>query len=356
MRVTMLQKKPGVWRLRVETSEGGKRRFSYEMVRGPQSAAEARKQQLERGASITRPDHSETFQAYFLRWIDDRHAYREITKSSVITYRNLLSLAFDLIGHKPIASLTKQDIEGTYRALVRRYPAQRVSNLAAQVRKGMRQAMEAGLIPTDPTVGVKAPKARADVKDNTLSPEQIATLLDACKTWGDTGEIVRFAFATGCRRGEICGLQWQDIDLAKGVVNIRRNVVAVEGELQIAKPKTRSSTRTITLPEAMRDELAARKGDARGTDWVWPNDFGGSFNPSTLTVRIIRKMKRIGLGDFTMHDLRHAHATLLIQQRFPLKAVSQRLGHSDVKITLQVYSHVMPGDDAALASAIDRLF
>jgi integrase len=74
-----------------------------------------------------------------------------------------------------------------------------------------------------------------------------------------------------------------------------------------------------------------------------------------LSAQIARRFTDAGLGDFSLHDLRHAHATYLLQQKMPLKAVSQRLGHADIRVTLGIYTHVMPGDDESLASAINGI-
>jgi len=102
-------------------------------------------------------------------------------------------------------------------------------------------------------------------------------------------------------------------------------------------------------------ELRARKGTAAPAGWVFGDQDGKCRRPEWVTKAADRRFPTIGLGEFTFHDLRHAHATYLLQQRLPLKAISQRLGHSDVRITLGTYAHVMPGDDESLACAINTV-
>jgi integrase len=100
--------------------------------------------------------------------------------------------------------------------------------------------------------------------------------------------------------------------------------------------------------------LRNHKGTAKPTDFVFPTKQGRHRNPSELSVEIRKLFDRIGLS-FSLHDLRHAHATFLLQTTTQIKAVSERLGHANIQITLGIYNHVMPGDDARLAGAMDAL-
>lgn len=356
MGVTLLEKEPGVWRLRSESKdEFGQRRFKYETVRGDRATAEDRKRQLLAGASMKSEIVDETFQQYHIRWIDDRMAYGFISAASAHVYHRKMIPVYGLIGDKKITALTSAMIDATYRRLVRDIGPIRTHDLSINLRKSLQDAVRAGLIDRDPAGPVPVPQGKRDPKSTTLTQAQIATLLERSKEWGVVGMICRFALATGCRRGEICALQWQDVDLLNSTVQIRRNAAMVGSEATVSKPKTKSSNRVIKLPLAMRDELAKIKHGVEPADWVFPNPEGNMRNPVRLSLSVSRKFARIGLGDFSLHDLRHAHATFLLQQKLPLKAVSSRLGHADVRITLGIYTHVMPGDDDVLANAINDI-
>lgn len=248
---------------------------------------------------------------------------------------------------------TRADFDNAYRVLISRVNAAHVRYIAKIVRIIFKSAFENGVISFNPAILAKAPSAKWQEKKITLSKDQMESLVEHSREWNIEGSAVRFALATGCRCGEICGVQWQDVNFAKGTVSIRRSVREIGNIRRVGAPKTKTSIRTIALPAAMLEELKARAGNPN--DWVFPSNHGSMLSPSALSHNTSRKFKNIGLTEFSMHDLRHAHATFLLQQRLPLKAVSQRLGHSNANITLTVYAHVMPGDDEVLAGTINHI-
>lgn len=354
MHITLLERKPGVWRLRAEIKdEFGRRAHKYETVHGTRADAEARIGAMRE--KLLTNTKCETVGQYIDQWLKDRLAFGQISTSSFSSYSYLFAHATKLVGHKMLAEFEVKDVQNLYREFARQLGANRTRDLAVQLRKAMREALASGLITKDPTVAPGLPKGTRATKETTLTQDEIARLVEKSREWKDFGAVIRFALATGCRRGEICGLQWRDVDLAKGTVQIMRNVTQVRNKIAIAPTKTRSGTRLVTLPISALTELRNRKGDAAPTDWVFGDEFGNVRRPEWITKTADRKFPTVGLAAFTFHDLRHAHATFLLQQKLPLKAISQRLGHSDIRVTLGVYSHVMPGDDESLASAINSV-
>lgn len=292
------------------------------------------------------------FATYFRTWTDDRCAYGHICESSAEKYTRLVAPAMELLGKKHIARITPDDIDGAYRKLVRTVGPARVRSLSIQLHKSLKDAAARKLIAADPSASVEAPRAKRTTKTTTLSREEMLRCLEQSKDWGETGRVVRFIVSSGCRRGEALGIQWQDIDLVHGRVEIKRQIAMVRGIPRVSPVKTDKANRTITLPASLVEELRGRQG-GQG-DWLFPNQYGRNRNPNDLSREIRVLFDEIGLG-FSLHDLRHAHATFLLQQKQSLKAVSERLGHANVQITLGIYTHVMPGDDAQLAGAIDAL-
>jgi integrase len=292
------------------------------------------------------------FATYFRNWTDDRCAYGHICQSSVDKYRRLVAPAMELLGRKQLTQITFEDLDGTYRKLVRTVGPARVRSLSIQLHKSLKDAAARKLIPADPSASVEAPRAKRVAKTTTLSKDEIKRVLEASKEWGEIGFICRYIVATGCRRGEALGLQWQDVDLVHGRVEIKRQVAMVGAVPRVGPVKTEKGNRTITLPASLVEELRPRVG--KPTDWVFPNQYGRNRNPNDVSRETSDKFRSLEL-DFSLHDLRHAHATFLLQQALPIKAVSERLGHANVQITLGIYTHVMPGDDAKLAGAIDAL-
>lgn len=292
------------------------------------------------------------YATYFKTWNSDRCAYGHITQSSADAYTRLVAPALEIIGRKSLKALTYDDVDSCYRKLVRTHGPTRVRNLSIQICKSLHDATQRRMIAANPAASVEAPKAKRKVKTTTLSEAQLSDLLRASQAWGATGRICRAIVYTGMRRGEACGVQWQDVDLRAGTVTIRRQVAMVGAIPHVSPVKTEKAARTITLPAALLEELRPLQGAP--TAWVFPNQYGRNRNPDQLSKDVRELFDGIDL-DFSLHDLRHAHATYLLQQKQPIKAVSERLGHSNVQITLGIYTHVMPGDDAKLACAMDAL-
>lgn len=350
MNVTLLERQPGVFRLRIETKDAnGKRHHKYETVRG-QVQALARARQLRARPADAPTTQPETVGRFVQVWLAERETYGEIRRTTAATYRHTLQPVIDLVGNRRLLDFSADDLTDVFRTLAQQIGAQRTAAIATLLRKAFRDAHIRGLVAVDPGVDARAPVIRKKTKSTTLTAAQMTALAEQSHDWGDTGAIIRLALGTGLRRAEICGLQWQDIDLDAGVLFVRRIITTTVGERHVTEPKTMKSLRSVKLPQALVTELLARKADARPTDWVFTDRYGDCCNPSVVSMAVKAK-----LGRFTLHDLRHAHATYLLQQRLPLKAVSERLGHADVRVTLSVYAHVLPGDDDVLAGAINAV-
>jgi integrase len=169
------------------------------------------------------------------------------------------------------------------------------------------------------------------------------------------------------RRGEILGLRWSDIDEGLTVAQVRRTLQTTRQGLVYEEPKTRRSKRPVALPSFLRPYLlrqqeaqARRRADLKGAwheeDLVIEAGDGSPFSPMALSAAWPRLLARAGLPHVRFHDLRHAHATLMLLQGVHPKVVSERLGHASIGITLDTYSHVLPGMQGEAASAIDKLF
>lgn len=169
---------------------------------------------------------------------------------------------------------------------------------------------------------------------------------------------------TGMRRGEVVGLRWADLDLDARRLSVTQAVVVAGPELVVSEPKTTNSRRTIALDPATAAALAEHREAqdaerrAAGPGWcesglvfTWPD--GRVIHPDRLNVWFARHRRLAGLPKLRVHDLRHSHATAALAAGVPAKVVSERLGHSNVAITLNVYSHVLPSlqDEAAVRVA-----
>jgi integrase len=175
------------------------------------------------------------------------------------------------------------------------------------------------------------------------------------------------AIATGMRRGEICGLRWSDLSADWTVLHVRRTLEPTTEGPQFFEPKTRRSRRAVVLPEFLQPYLERQREDQStrkeklGRAWregglVIDAGDGGPLHPCTLTSRWRLFLKREGLPAVRFHDLRHAHATLMLSKGVHPKVVSERLGHASIGITLDLYSSVLPSLQSEAAQAIEEVF
>ena len=253
-----------------------------------------------------------------------------------------------------------------YRVLLKK-PGTRTTNKALSLAVSIfRYAIRNRWIDFNPAEHVeklKAPVSNdADVLDgNVLTPKEIASLIEAAEPGrrDEEGKLVRnnyrslitFAVLTGMRSGEICGLQWDDIDWNSKQVHVRR----AWKEGRYYAPKTQASIRRVELPERLVRELrewkmACPKGE---DDLVFPNLNGNPMSSTNLLRRgFYPALRRAGLRKIRFHDLRHTFASLLIASGEDIVRVSRLLGHASPTVTLNVYSHMLPKEHYGSA---DRL-
>jgi integrase len=174
------------------------------------------------------------------------------------------------------------------------------------------------------------------------------------------------AVHTGMRQGELLALKWTDVDLKSGRVSVRRTITKSGGRLLLGEPKTAKCRRTITFTvgilNALRahrkrqlEEMMQRAGLWQDHGLVFASEAGTLINPTNLRRRHFASLlKRAGLpADTRFHDLRHTCATLLLGKGVHPKFVQELLGHANIGITLDTYSHVIPGMGDATARAME---
>ena len=228
-----------------------------------------------------------------------------------------------------------------------------VNKLHVVLHKALSQAVKWSILPHNVAEAVEAPRPTPN-EIQVLSPEETRRLLEAAS--GDKLEALYvLAVTTGMRQGELLALKWQDVDLENGVISIRRTLTKSGGRLLLSEPKTKKSRRTIQLTEAAlgalrkhldcQIEVVQRLGDLyRDQGLVFASEVGTLVNPTNLRERSFASLlKRAGLSRIRFHDLRHTCATLLLSRNVHPKYVQELLGHANIAITLDTYSHVVPG-------------
>jgi integrase len=216
-----------------------------------------------------------------------------------------------------------------------------------------------------PADAVQPPKA-ARPELTMLPAADVACLLTLADET-PIGPLARIAVLTGMRRGELLGLRWRDVDMAAGVAHVQQTAQRIDGAGWVFRQlKTRLSRRAVALsPETVRMLGAHRKAqlEARllaGSAWhdldlVFTSALGTPLEPGTIRRTWRRVLAVTDVGHVRWHDLRHAHATLMLAAGIHPKVVSERLGHASVGITLDTYSHVLPGLQAQAAAQLDAM-
>ena len=235
-----------------------------------------------------------------------------------------------------------------------------VRNVHAVVSKALADALDAGVVQRNAACAVKLPQVPKRAP-RAWSAEQLGSFLEEIEA-DRLAALWRFLALTGCRRGEALGLRWADVDLKAGTATLTNQRPIAGGSIVQGAPKTASGARTVALDPVTVDtlrELRAVQNSERllfGADWakgdlVFTHPDGKGLWPQTVTRQFKEIAARLGLPLIGVHGLRHTAATWMISQGVSPKLVAERLGHSNVSITLGLYTHVMPAHDRAAAEA-----
>jgi integrase len=244
--------------------------------------------------------------------------------------------------------------------------AQTIHIVHAVLHRSLAQALRWGLVTRNPADAVDKPKlVREEMR--VLTPEQVRVLLEAAQ--GDRlGALYYLAVTTGLREGELLGLRWSDLDWKTGKLQIQRQVQHLTGRGKVfTEPKSASGRRSIILGpialERLRDHLEDQEARRilAGARWqeyglIFTSTIGTPIESRVLVDLFKKLLDKAGLPKIRFHDLRHTAATLMLQQGVHPKVVQERLGHSNIGLTLNTYSHVLPGMQQDAAEKLDALF
>lgn len=265
------------------------------------------------------------------------------------------------LGHTRILAIRPLHIEAFYAELERGGISGRTrENVHLVLSRVLEQAVRWQMLATNPARAVTPPQ-REDVEMTVWTREQAQAFLRVALA-DRLGALYVCAIATGLRQGELFGWQWKDLDLDNARGQVQRTLVEVRGKLSLGPPKTRAGARAVDLPAVAVRALAAHREAMRleghevtGEAHVFVDTEGGLLRKSNVRRRNYAPLlAKAELPVITFQDLRHTCATLLLSMNTHPKVVSERLGHTDVKVTLDVYSHVLPGLQAEASALLDR--
>lgn len=242
-----------------------------------------------------------------------------------------------------------------------------VRNIHTIIGAAMTTAVKWELIARNPADAAEPPSARR-AKGSAMKTWE-ATMLRrflAAEEGDRYHPIWVFLATTGCRRGEALGLRWGDVDLDARTATIRQTITAIKGRVHRSpttktdKPRViRLDPTTVRVLRAWKARQASEKlalgDDYAGEDLVFSLADGRPHNPNTLSWMFDQRVKRHRAPRIRLHDLRHTWATLALADGIHPRIVQERLGHSSVSVTLDIYSHVTPGLESDAADRIARL-
>ncbi len=295
---------------------------------------------------------------YLDQWITN-HA-TSVSRSTIVSYQSVIKYQLAMLSDNMLEDLNPFIIQSFYTILLEKNYSPTSVNYAHRILKmALTQAVKWKLIPYNPTDAVETPRI-AHIEIETLSIDEIDRLK---KYLLDNNPDYYIPFmigvTTGMRRGEIAALEWSDINFENGRISVSRAMKKIDKEIEISAPKNKSSYRSIGMTNSLMNILKKWKmtqmenkirygqyycenlisGKKRDLICTWEN---GKFIPlGYYAVGLKKALIKLRINKHVrFHDLRHTHATLLLEQNVEAKIVQERLGHSNISTTMDIYSHV----------------
>lgn len=302
------------------------------------------------------------------KWLDEYMIFT-IRESTLDSYRAMVkNQVKPFIGGKQIASLTTADMQKFYNKIkkegrVREHPIHGKTLADSMVRgvhmmlhEALDVAVRERLLVKNPTNGTTVPKCNYPEKQ-ILGDDQLETFLKAIKGHEYWCDFFYVEVMTGLRRGEICGLKWQDINFEENKLQVKRSVsVKKGGGVSIGETKTETGVRSILMPPSVADVLQNRKQTAI-TEWVFPNFMHPEqpISPATAYRKLKIILKHAGLPLIRFHDLRHTFATHATHGGVDPKTLAGILGHTNASFTLDTYTHVTSDMQKAASNIVGNI-
>ncbi len=302
-------------------------------------------------------------------WLDcwyQNHAKPGLRPTTCQSYENWLYYhLIPGVGHIPLNKLTQSDLQQFFTDMKKNgrqthvetkgtaMSDRSVRSCYAVCRMALDQAVQENLIRKNPAEGCKLPPLKGR-EMQVLTKEEMQRFLIQAKEEG-MYELFLLELTTGLRRGELLGLQWDDLDMESGTLKIDRQVYPVKGKLIINEPKTKAAVRTIILPPPMLEVLKEYKEQVF-SPWVFPSRIKPEqpVDPGYVRKRLQVILERAGCKQIRFHDLRHTFATMALEHGMDVKTLSAIIGHVSSGTTLNIYAHITDDMRRSAATKIDR--
>src|SRR5215204_5114261 len=361
---TIYRRKDGKWTTQytVYTGEGRKRKTLYGKTRS-EVAAKLAKAISDREGGLVFDAGTLKLGDYLDRWLANS-VKGTVRQRTWERYEQIARVHIKpALGRLKLKSLTPAHVRSLYREKLDAGLAPRtVQYVHTTLHKALKDAVSDGLVPRNVTEGIRAPRPKKK-EVNALSPDQAHAFLSAAR--GDRFEALYVvAVHCGLRKGELLGLRWDDVDLEAGTLAVRRTLSETR-DGPIFEPPKNGKGRNVPLTGAavgaLREHLARQMREI-GDEYedkglVFASQTGNTMSASNVVNRHFKPLlKRAKLPRIRPHDLRYTCATLLLIKGVHPKYVQELLGHANISITLDTYSHVIPGMGNQTVAAMEEIF
>ncbi|MGA5599873.1 tyrosine-type recombinase/integrase [Streptomyces griseoincarnatus] len=301
-----------------------------------------------------------TFRTYAEQW---RQAKPHRPSTAAGVEKALRVHAYPAIGDRPLARIRRSDVQALVTGLskpredFKPLSPSTIRTVYNSIRAVFAAAVEDRLIATSPCAGVGLPEVpRRRVQP--LTVDQVRALADEMPD--RYRALILTGAGTGLRPGELLGMEVRHVDFFKRQLRVEQQVQQTKGgEVRVCPPKTKESHRVVPLPDTVVHALVAhlQAFPAEPDDFLFRGPDGGPVVYTRFMDGAFRPArKRLGLAASGLHALRHTYASLLIAAGESVKVVSERLGHANAAMTLNVYSHLFPDSEDRTRKAIDGAF
>lgn len=295
-----------------------------------------------------------TYLTIWLNEVKENKSYHTYLNYSNYVNKHILPY----LGNKLLSEVSPKDIEELYvilgKTIVKRNSNsnQTIYSIHSCLKKAFNDARREMLIVVNPLSFVRTPKV-TKYEGKALSIEECKILLtELNKNQGSDYYLpTLLALFLGLRRGEIIGLKYEDINFNDNTLTIKRTFTGSGNTISFNLPKTNNSLRVITVSNYLMSKLKDKKeihelerkflgNDFNKEGFIFINDEGRVIKPQTWDNYFKRKLDKCNLRRIRLHDLRHTNASLMLKQGINMKLASTRLGHSNISITMDLYSHI----------------
>jgi integrase len=349
------------------TLPGGKQRAVYGRTKAEalQKLQDAQ-QQVRQGLPL--PRDRVTVRSFLEGWLRDTVPYR-VRPRTAHRYAEIVNLhLIPHLGHIRLSRLTPSDVEkALHNALTAGQSPRSVIQHRAVLRSALTQAVRDGLAGRNAAALAQPPHVPEQEHD-AITPNRARAVLGTVR--GDRLEaLYMLLLAVGLRAGEALGLRWDDVDLDAGTIAVRRTLQRIDGEWCFQEPKTKRSRRAIPIPacamQALREHCVRQTEERlkigvawQGEAWgalVFTNEKGGPLHISTAHHHFQELLVQAGLPRMRLHDLRHGAASLMAALGVPPRVAMEFLGHSQITITMDVYTHITSEHQREAARLLDDI-